>query len=481
VARTARVAAGALTQPRALLAAAVTAFAAGFGALAILQHRAFETGRFDVGNLTQALWSTAAGDLLDVTDLAGRQISRLGAHFDPIVAAFVPLWWAWPDPEVLLLAQAVAVALGAVPVFRLARRHLVSPHAALGLALAYLLYPATQWLVLDDFHPVALATPLLLAAWDFLDAGQLAAFAVAAGTACLTKEHVGFVVAAMGLWYAFARGRRRAGLTIAAGGAAVATVAVLVIVPHFAPGAGSPFGGRYQGVGGSPGGLARTAVTDPGTVVREATEQRDTRYLFDLLVPLAGLPLLAPLAALVAAPELAANLLSDTTTQTSIHFHYTAATIPALLAATVFATARLQHRTLGGAVPRILVVLGLVSGVIYGPNPLWSNVPFGEDLAANDHVVTAHDAVARRALQLVPAGVPVSATNTLGAHLSQRRRVFSFPIVREARWLVVDTTRLSYLDRAVGGEPAERALARLRVRREWRVVFAEDGILVLRR
>ena len=82
-------------------------------------------------------------------------------------------------PEVLLLAQAIAVgsARSGVPPRPSPRR---LAHAALGLALAYLLYPATQWLVLDDFHPVALATPLLLAAWDFLDAGQLAAFALAA-------------------------------------------------------------------------------------------------------------------------------------------------------------------------------------------------------------------------------------------------------------------------------------------------------------
>ena len=42
----------------------------------------------------------------------------------------------------LLVAQAVAVALGALPVFWLARKHLGSERAALGFALAYLLYPA---------------------------------------------------------------------------------------------------------------------------------------------------------------------------------------------------------------------------------------------------------------------------------------------------------------------------------------------------
>ena len=66
---------------------AMAAFAAGFGALAVLRHRAFGSGRFDLGNMTQAVWSTANGDLLSVTDVHGEQISRLGSHFDPILAA----------------------------------------------------------------------------------------------------------------------------------------------------------------------------------------------------------------------------------------------------------------------------------------------------------------------------------------------------------------------------------------------------------
>ena len=70
-----------MTRPRALLSLAVCAFAAGMSALAMLQQQAFETGRFDVGNLTQALWSTAHGRFLEMTDLQGVQFSRLGARW----------------------------------------------------------------------------------------------------------------------------------------------------------------------------------------------------------------------------------------------------------------------------------------------------------------------------------------------------------------------------------------------------------------
>ena len=76
--------------------------------------------------MTQAVWATAHGHFLEVTNLAGQQTSRLGSHFDPILAALAPLWLAWPSPDMLVTVQAIAVALGALPVFWLARKHLGS-------------------------------------------------------------------------------------------------------------------------------------------------------------------------------------------------------------------------------------------------------------------------------------------------------------------------------------------------------------------
>ena len=78
----------------------------------------------------------------------------------------------------------------------------------------------------------------------------------------------------------------------------------------------------------------------------------------------------------------------------------------------------------------------------------------------------------------MPGDAPVSATNNLGAHLSERRRIFSFPVLREARWVAVDLTRPSYLDDATGKKFAA-AYARLRQDRRWQVVRAEDGVIVL--
>src|SRR5712691_12027594 len=130
----------------------------------------------------------------------------------------------------LLAAQAVAIGLGALPVFWLARKHLGSERAALGFALAYLLYPPVQWLTLNEFHPVALATPLLLFAFWFLDEDRLVPFALFAVAASTCKEEIPFVVAGFGVWYAVSKRRWAEGGAIALLGVAWAAVATTVVI-----------------------------------------------------------------------------------------------------------------------------------------------------------------------------------------------------------------------------------------------------------
>jgi uncharacterized membrane protein len=436
------------------------------------------TGRFDLGNMVQAVWWTAHGHPLQMTNLHGQQISRLAAHVDPILALFGPLWWIWPSPDLLLVTQALAVAAGAWPVFLLARKHLRSPRAGLGFALAYLLYPATGWLTLNEFHPVALATPLLLYAFWYLDNDRLLAFALCAVAAAACKEEIGLVAAGFGVWYALDRRRWLAGTAIAGLGLAWSAIAIAVVIPHFHTAGESDFYGRYSEVGGSAAGIIKTAFTHPLRIVDAAFSARDLRYLLELAAPLAALSLLAPLVLVAALPELAINLLSATTTQTSIHFHYTAGLIPTLVIAAVFGAKRLARWAV--PVAAVVVLAALVGNYRLGPIPGWRHVPGGETFQATAARVTDHDRIAERALALIPKSAVVSATNTLGAHLSARRRVLSFPFVQDATWIAADETQPGYADR-YAPVPTAVELAALRRNPDWRLVFEQDGVLVFNR
>ena len=118
------------------------------------------------------------------------------------------------DPELLLVVQAIAVASGAIPVYWLARKHFDLSGRLPRSQSRISLYPPVQWLTMSDFHPVALACPLLLFAWWHLDERRLWAFALLAAAAIATKEHVGLAVAAMGVWYAVRYRAPRTGATI---------------------------------------------------------------------------------------------------------------------------------------------------------------------------------------------------------------------------------------------------------------------------
>jgi hypothetical protein len=218
--------------------------------------------------------------------------------------------------------------------------------------------------------------------------------------------------------------------------------------------------------------VLKNLVTDPGVVLGKAFDARGIRYLLALILPLAGLSLVAPLALLIAAPEIALNLLSSVTTQQSIEQHYAAGVTPGLVVAAVFGAKRLvRYGQPAAIVASLAVAAGLVANLDLGALPWKHQV---RKLIS----VSAHDDAARRVLARVPAGVAVSATNTLGAHLSARRRILSFPRTGGVNWVAIDSTRPSILDRASPGVDGTRAVAALRRNPRWRLVASDDGVLL---
>jgi Predicted membrane protein (DUF2079) len=287
--------------------------------------------------------------------------------------------------------------------------------------------------------------------------------------ASICREDVPLVLAGFGVWYALAKARRAEGAIIAAAGVTWTAIAAGILVPQFGAGQ-STFSGRYS--------EARAALNDPVALFRLMFDHAGVHYLLDLVLPLAGLCLLSPVA-LAAAPALLLNLLSATPTQTSIHFHYTAAEIPPLIAAAVLGGARLRGR-LPLPVATVALVAALAGNYALGAIPIWSELPGGETLQARAAVVSEHDRVAARALKLIPPNAVVSATNSLGAHLSARRRVLSFPFIQDATWVAVDESRPGYADR-LAPLPTATQVVWLRRNPAWRLVFEHDAVLVFRR
>jgi uncharacterized membrane protein len=440
----------------------------------------YRLGRYDLGNMVQAVWSTAEGRPLEITHgTTGEQLVRLGGHVDPILAALAPLWMVLPSPLTLVAVQIAAVALGALPVFWLGRRHLGSERAAALVALAYLAYPWIAWTAVDAFHPVTLAIPALLFAVWFLDSDRLVPFAVCGGLALATGELMGLVVAALGVWYAIARRRRRAGIAITAAGVGWTLFALYAIVPHFS-GGDSAFYGFYEEVGGSPGGIVRTAFTDPVAILSAVGQGRDLLYVFLLGAPVAFAFLLAPGLAAVALPQLAANHLADLSSTTDPHAHYVAGILPFFFAAIAVGLGRLSPSgRVRGAV--LVLTLSLAATIMVGP---WPRALAGAPSFYRLDTPSEHIAAVRGAVALVPEDAPVSSTNRAGSHLAARRYLYSVPVLGRAGWIVLDSSD-AWIPREAGGNDDPEALRAFRERLEknpeWRRVYAVDDVFVFQR
>jgi uncharacterized membrane protein len=449
---------------------ATVAYALLFSAAAAVSYFAFIQKRFDLGNMTQAVWATAHGHPLRVTTEAGTEISRLGGHVDPFLVLLVPFWWLWSSPLMLLVVQAIAVSAGSIPVYWLARKHLRSSRLAASYSVAYLLYPATQFNTFTPvgMHPVSFAIPLILFAIWFLDEERLILFAVFALVAASTKEEIPAAIGCLGIWFAVRKGRVLLGASIFAVGFGVTVANILVVIPHFAQGGVSPFAGRYEDVGGTPGGMLHTALTDPIAFVDAIVTWHKLLFVVLLLLPFLGLWLFEPLILIGAVPDLVINLLSSKPEQTTIFYQYTAGIVPFVIAASVLGTARLKRdpRRISRCVLVIVACTAIVSPLFYSAYNL--------ELARPSN--PTHAAI-RHALSLVPPGVPISASQTLGGYLSTRRYVAVFPSLGRAEWVLVGRPAAGYDDPHV----LKTSLARLKSSSLWKLVYESNGISVLHR
>ena len=461
--------------------ATVAAWAVAFSGLAALAQSRFDLRRYDLGNFTQAVWTTAHGHFLQVTEVGGEQVSRLGIHVDPIIVLLVPFWWLWSSPTLLLVAQVLALAAGAIPLFWMARKHLRTEKQAALLTAAYLLTPSLAWNAFHEFHAVALAVPFLMFAIWCLDEDRLWPFFAAAAGAMLCQEQIGALVACLGIWYGWRRRRFVPSLAITAVGLLVTAVDFAVVLPHFST--GSPYNGRYAAAGGSFEGIVKNFVVHPLTIVR-AVHPWDLAAFVFLLLPVFAICLRVSLTWCVL-PQVAILVLTnggdwDPMAQNALPL------LPFIYMGTVLALAR-PARRLRFTAKHVLFATGFAALLIV------VSVMFNKQITSPSGYVTAE----RQAVALVPAGVPVSTTNYLGSHLAARRVVYVFPVIQKAQWIVVDAAdvwlpSLGWLQKRNGIEVGahdlykqprlmRRTLRFLRQSPQWERVFHSHGISVFRR
>ena len=308
------------------LVVAIFAVVALMSALAWIRWSIWSYGA-DTGTFAQSILN-AFGGFANSIEPGG---THLRTHWSPIIAILWPIVAITRSPLSIQIAQAVLVALAAVPLYAIAKRY-AGDRWAWRCSILALIYPPLLSNAFSEFHELAFFPVIVLSLFWAADAarwGWFALFAVAGVTiredACATLFVFGIALAAIalvarksgerGLLYGEPEQPRTcavAGLSLAALSAAVLALYAFAILPHL--GRWTPVHFYASGVGGSLANAAFGRVT----------------YVLELLAPLAFLPLFSRWS-LLALPPLIGILAANDGVVWRMGSHYVLLTVPWLL------------------------------------------------------------------------------------------------------------------------------------------------------
>src|SRR6266480_256302 len=282
----------------------IAAYAGGLSYLSLFRHQALLTGIWDLGYYAQLAWEMSQ---LQIPRSSIWHDAVWGNHATFILAAAAPFLRLHPDPETLLVMQSIVLALGAVPAYCLGRRVWAQPSAGAVSAGVYLLYPPLQFANLFDFHADTFATPIVLAAFASIFAGRTGWALAWASLLLLVKEDMALVALTFGLYVAVVH-RRPSGLGLAATAAVAFALLIGVVIPGWIQSPYFSVFNRWGHLGNTPWELIASPVLRPGVFLSTVFQPERLGYLVLLVIPLAGLPLLAPEVLAVGLPPLVSNL-----------------------------------------------------------------------------------------------------------------------------------------------------------------------------
>ncbi|MGH8994369.1 MAG: DUF2079 domain-containing protein, partial [Acidimicrobiia bacterium] len=342
----------------------------------------------------------------------------------------------------------------------------------------------------ETFHPEVMAITPLFFAWWFARRERWGWFAACLVYAVSWKEDVALAAAVLGVVVFLSRGaspdsrsrRRRVGALTAVAAGAWFLFVNRVLLPGVS---GEAFYDHlFSDLGDSPWEIVTTLVFHPTRILRALGAPDARTYVWQMLGPFGFLPLLAPGAAGLGAPQFVLNVVSEAGFTRSISYHFSALPLTALTLATVEAIARFGGRR---AVRRLLA--GALAATSLAGAVLWGVSPVGREYD-NDWWASSFDprrASKQEAVAFPPADASVSATYEFVPHLAHRRLIYDWPnpwvpsnwgLANEdppdpelVQWLVVDR-RLTGPDTGLFHDLLEG---------EFETVFDRDDIVVARR
>lgn len=417
-----------------------------YSTISLCRHMQFQSTGFDLGIFDQHIWQLSRFEfgyntVRDVPNL-------LGDHFHPILFLIVPAYWIWADPRMLLIIQAILVALGAVPVFYAVRYALRSSACALCLALTYLLFWGTLEMIFFDFHEMAFVGPILALSYLFIQRGKWVGYLLTIPFLLMIKETMALLVFTLGIYVILVHRKWFEGVSTCLISVGWFIAVTRTIMPPLIASSDYFYFKFYSHLGDNWIDAGWYLLSHPWMFVKElfVPHQKVWLWLF-LLAPFLFLPLLSVFS-ILAIPPLLERLLSNNPNHWATGFHYYALFAPIFIFALLEVFPRLHRRLLkrGREVDYRKMVLALCVAILV------LQLPFTFTLQARNlfkpsfyRVNEGTERTGYDILALIPPDASVSAQNAVVPHLTHRDLIFQFDgDTRSAEYVILNKFLNSY-------------------------------------
>jgi uncharacterized membrane protein len=402
----------------------IIAYTVFFSWFTIQKHYAFWSTAGDLGFYDQAFWSTLNGRPLYISLWNDLGNVTLAYHVEPILFLFLPAYAICPGAETLLVLQSFFLALGALPIYWIAKRK-ISESAGMVFAALYLMYPALHGINQFDFHFSAIAIPLFLFSFYYAEERSYPISALFGILTIMCKEDATLTIGAMALyvfltnWKEIKKSRFRSKALVFSVLMILISViwflvATQIIVPHFNA------TGTYLHLGKFFPSLMKFQFP-----VSELLFGIDEKFIFALilLAPLLFLSLLDPLSFMITLPSWAILTFSQHAPAYHIGFHYSYSLVPFIFVAAIYGLERLMlDRKVLKRILALLLILGVLFVAFESPTPLGVLVGevYGFPHAKEIPTITEHDRILYRIIDLVPQNASLSTQNDIFPHVCHR-------------------------------------------------------------
>ena len=456
----------------------ITVYALGFFCLAARCYNVFGRDTEALAQFNSMMWSTLHGRpfYLNCMAFPGQQqlLSNFAIHAAYFWVFLFPIYALAASPYTLLFLQSLFLGLAAVPAYRIARSLLHDDWAAVLLAMAFVLLPPVASQNLNQVQEPSFLPFFLLFAFYYFLQRRFVPFMIWALLSCLNRENVPLAIAMFGFWALCEKRPRQWFIGPAVLGTVYFLLVIYVTMPWFRKGEAWHVASQFANLGSGPVDIAQNIVTRPSVLFDVLCREGNTRYFIFLIQPLGWILPLATPAALVALPDLAANLLSGNGAFRVLAWHYNVLVSCALFVSTVKCLSwlgALQQKSWPGGRPNlVLAATILVLAVAHWF--LWLQPSFFAELP--------QQASLQGAIWCVPSDASVLAPERLLAHFSSRAKFDSLdplttlPVYAKSfEYVVVDANERQY------GRPlTKQILDPLFSSGEYELVFSQQNVFV---